>query len=125
MKKALYIGIAVVVFIIFIWVFPKVNRRTITATVTKTERSFGNIDDNKSKDRIGKYLIYTLDSNGKSHVFENIDTWVWFKLNSSDIYAKIQQDKTYDFSVVGFRFPIFSMYPNIISVEEVNSDKTN
>ncbi|ANQ47991.1 DUF1523 family protein [Flammeovirga yaeyamensis] len=120
MKKALYIGIAVVVFIIFVWIFPKVNRRTITATVTKTERSIGNLDDNKSKDRLGKYLIYTMDEKGKAHVFENIDTWIWFKFNSSDVYAKIQQNKTYNFSIVGFRFPIFSMYPNIITVEEVN-----
>ncbi|NLR94119.1 MULTISPECIES: DUF1523 family protein [Flammeovirga] len=123
MKKYLYIGIAVIGLLFLIWIFPKVNRRTITATVTKTERSIGNLDQNK--DRLGKYLVYTMDDKGKAHVFENVDTWLWFKFNSSDVYAKIQSNKKYNFSVVGFRIPIFSMYPNIITIEEVSGLPNN
>ncbi|NME67731.1 DUF1523 family protein [Flammeovirga aprica] len=118
MKKYLYIGIGVIAFIFFCWLFPKVNRRTITATVNKTERIRGSVQNGKQK--LDKYLIYTLDKNDRPHTFENTDTWIWFKFNSSDVYAKIQDGETYDFSIVGFRIPILSMYPNIIKVEKVN-----
>lgn len=119
MKKFLYIGIASIVFILLIWIFPKVNRRTVTATVNKTERIRGTVKSGQQK--LDKYLIYTLDSNGKPHTFENTDTWIWFKFNSSDVYAKIQDGQSYNFSIVGFRIPFLSMYPNIISVEKTNN----
>ncbi|AZQ61669.1 DUF1523 family protein [Flammeovirga pectinis] len=116
MKKYLYIAIAVVVFFFICWIFPKVNRRTVTATVNKTERIRGSVKQGEQHN--DKYLIYALDANNKPHTFQNTDTWIWFKFNSSDVYAEIQDGKKYDFSIVGFRIPFLSMYPNIISVSK-------
>jgi hypothetical protein len=57
-----------------------------------------------------KYLIFT-----NREVFENTDTILFLKFNSSDVYGAIQPDQTCEFRVVGWRVPFLSMYRNIIS----------
>jgi hypothetical protein len=57
-----------------------------------------------------KYLIFT-----NQEVFENTDTILFLKYNSSDIYGAIQPDQTCEFRVVGWRVPFLSMYRNIVS----------
>lgn len=41
------------------------------------------------------------------------------QLNSADVYGSIQEGRTYDFQTVGKRIPLMSMFPNIVSVTEV------
>lgn len=62
-------------------------------------------------DRSCKYLIFT-----DKGTFENTDSLLRGKFDSSDVYGRIQKGQRYDFTVQGFRQPIFSMYPNIIEV---------
>lgn len=59
-----------------------------------------------------KYLIFTEDE-----VFENTDTILFLKFNSSDIYRKLEVGKSYSVTVVGYRIPVISLYRNIISIE--------
>lgn len=66
----------------------------------------------KPYDGHSKYLVYT--DNG---VFENTDTWYYFKFDSSDVQAKIMQGGKFKFTTYGFRVPFLSKYKNIISVE--------
>lgn len=54
-------------------------------------------------------LVYT--SKG---VFSNTDTVIPWKTKSSDIYAQLQQGKTYTCQVAGWRNGFLSMYPDII-----------
>lgn len=57
-----------------------------------------------------KYLIFT-----DRETFENTDSYLSLKFNSSDIYGAIPVGGTCDFSVTGIRLPFFSSYRNILS----------
>lgn len=57
-----------------------------------------------------KYLIFA-----DGETFENTDSWLALKFNSSDVYGYIQKGQTCDFQVTGFRIPFFSSYRNILS----------
>lgn len=59
----------------------------------------------------GKYLVFT-----DKGVFENTDTLLFWKFNSSDIYGQLEVGKTYTLRVVGWRWQAWSIYPNIIEV---------
>src|SRR5215471_5106676 len=61
----------------------------------------------------GKYLVFT-----DHGVFENTDTWYYFKFNSSDVQSVMMTPNTKaHITYCGFRVPFFSKYPNIHSVE--------
>jgi hypothetical protein len=87
------------------------NDHTYTIEVTDKERV--NYDDG------GKYLIYGRTGDDII-VIENTDSLLRGKFNSSDIYAKIEVGKTYEFTVVGYRIPILSNYENIINFKEIS-----
>lgn len=61
------------------------------------------------KDGACRYLVFT-----DKGVLQNSDTILRGKFNSSDVYAAIKVGRSYDFTAVGFRVPLFSMYPNIL-----------
>ena len=88
------------------------NEHTYIVEITDKER----VNYNKN----GKYLIYGQEDN-KTLVLENTDTWFRGKFNSSDIYAELEVGKTYEFTVVGYRMPIFNAYENIIEYKEITS----
>lgn len=73
----------------------------------------------KNQNKDGKYLIYT-KVNEQVEVFEIEDSFVQGRWNSSDIYAQIEANKTYTFTVVGKRSYFWSWYPNIIEWTEEN-----
>jgi len=60
-----------------------------------------------------KYLIYT-----DKGTFEERDSWLNWKFNSSDIYGGIKRDTKYTFHTNGIRVAFLSWYPNITSVQE-------
>jgi hypothetical protein len=60
-----------------------------------------------------KYLVYT-----NTTTFEVVDTWIHWRFDSSDFYGKIVVGKTYQAKVQGWRVPFFSMYQNIITLDE-------
>lgn len=62
-----------------------------------------------------KYLIYTDDG-----VYENTDSWHYFKFDSSDIQAKVVNGQEYQVGAYGFRIPFMSKYPNVTFVEKKN-----
>lgn len=82
------------------------THRDETFTVNKSER----IAEGKG----GRYLIFT-----NKGVYENTDSLLNGKFNSSDVYAQIEKDKKYECDVIGWRFPFLSWYPNIIKCEEI------
>lgn len=77
------------------------------------------------KDRIyetngqSKYLVFADDEEGNSLVFENTDTLLRGKMNSSNIQGQLKIGKTYKVTVVGIRNPFCSLYQNIIDVDEI------
>ena len=67
------------------------------------------------------YLIFAEDANGESLVFENTDNWLRGKFDSSNTQGELREGCTYKITAVGIRVPLFSWYPNIIDVQEVES----
>ena len=84
----------------------------ITITVTEKDRIVQGSGDSISS----KYLIFT---NGE--VFQNTDT-IWYgKFDSTDIQGRIKPGKTYKVTVCGWRIPFWSMYRNIVKVQNVSN----
>lgn len=85
--------------------------RTIEGTVTeKTTKRKGDDD---------KYLVFIADESGNVNTLEITDSLLKWRFNSSDVYAGIEEGKTYSFEVGGSRLPILSWYPNIYSYTEI------
>ena len=71
----------------------------------------------KNKERIaedgdGKYLIFT-----KNEVFENTDSFLMWKFDSSDVYNNLEVGNTYTVKVNWYRIPFLSMYRNILEIK--------
>lgn len=101
---AVFLGILIVGLvglIAFGATIPLTTQETVTVKITEKERIHDGDED--------KYLIWT-----EGEVFENTDSLVLGKFNSSDIYGKIQENETYECKVYGWRIPFLSMYRNII-----------
>lgn len=47
-------------------------------------------------------------------VFEVSDNIFFGKFDSADRYAAVKVGKTYDFTVVGWRIPVLSQFPNVL-----------
>lgn len=86
--------------------FPFLTVDKVTITVTDKERII-------DKSGGSRYLVFADDE-----TFENTDSWMWLKFNSSDVQGSLELDHTYKVKVYGWRIPFLSMYRNIVSVEE-------
>lgn len=64
------------------------------------------------KDQSSYYLIYT-----ENETFTIQDTLIKGQWRSSDIYGNIEEGREYKFTVYGIRSGFFSMYRNIINVD--------
>lgn len=98
---------------------PHLDRDTYTITVTDKDR----IATGSGEDRESKYLVFGELENGKTKVFENTDSFIEFKFNSSDYQGKLKTGQTYEIKTYGWRIPIFSQYENIVDVKPVNDVK--
>lgn len=107
--EAIVIAVFAILLLAFI-IYPlatSFNDTQYTVEITNKER----VED--------KYLIFCEDENGVSYVFENTDSLLRGKWNSSDIYGDMKVGNTYTVTVVGYRIPFLSEYQNIISYEKV------
>lgn len=100
-----------VIFILLIFVsivlsiaFPIVTIRTFEGTL-----------EDRIVDQGNTFLVLKNISNGKTEVFENEDSLLFWKFNSTDFVKDIKPGVIYHFKVNGLRIPIFSMYRNILS----------
>lgn len=91
------------------------NDTDYTVTITDKDRIYSNNGKNASS----KYLVFSDDENGNSLVFENTDCFIRGKWNSSNIQGELKEGHIYKITVIGYRVPIFSMYQNIIKIEEI------
>ena len=90
------------------------NDTEYTITVTDKERIYEGSGDTSSS----KYLVFGDDDSGNSLVFENTDCFIRGKWNSSNIQGQLKKGNTYKITVIGYRVSFFSMYQNIIKIEE-------
>lgn len=85
--------------------YPYWTAKTRTIDITDKARITSGSNGNTS----GKYLIYS-----KEGTFEDTDSMMRLKFNSSDVYGQIQVGKRYRCLTYGWRLPFFSNYPNIV-----------
>ncbi|MBZ9779100.1 DUF1523 family protein [Psychroflexus sp. CAK8W] len=100
-----------VIVLILIFGYPVsyyLSSETIKAVISDKER----ITTGTGEDMESKFLVY-----GEEEVFENTDSWLYFKFDSADVQNQIHLDKTNKIKVAGWRVPFFSWYRNVISVE--------
>ena len=110
--------IIVVVMLLFVVGYQAIfnfNDTEYTITITDKERIYEGSSDTSSS----KYLVFGDDDNGNYLVFENTDCFIRGKWNSSNIQGQLKEGNTYKVTVVGYRVSFFSMYQNIIKIEEV------
>ena len=80
-----------------------------------TIRTFEGALEDRIVDQGNTFLVLKNISNGKTEVFENEDSLLFWKFNSTDFVKDIKPGVIYHFKVNGLRIPIFSMYRNILS----------
>jgi hypothetical protein len=73
------------------------------------------ITTGSGKNISSKFIVYT-----DGEVFENTDTILFSKWNSTDIQGYLKGGESYTVKVVGWRIPFLSTYRNIISVNGFN-----
>jgi len=105
MKKLLVIMMVVIGFSLTTLSCDGMNQEDVTITITDKERVYKN---NQSQ-----YLIFT-----ESETFANRDFLFVGKFNSSDMYGRLREGKTYSVRVGGYRIPIFSSYRNILRINK-------
>ena len=106
--QEIIIGFGILVFLVLI-ITPIVlsysSAKEITITIKDKER-IAEYED-------GKYLIFT-----ENEVFENTDSFLFLKFDSSDVYNKLEVGSTYKVKVNWYRIKFLSNYRNILEILE-------
>ena len=103
------------IFVGSIALFQMSTRSTENVVVSSKERVTTGYGDNMSS----KYLIFT-----DQGTFENTDSILNWKFNSSDIYGQIKEGSQCQLETVGMRVTILSWYKNIIRANCVSPAPT-
>lgn len=82
-----------------------------TITVTDKERI---VESDSEGNTSSKYLIFT-----ENETFENTDSFLRMKFNSSDLQGALKKGETYQCDVYGWRIPLFSNYRNLVRCDKV------
>lgn len=118
-KRKVIIASVIVVVILFVIVplfSSYYKEKNYVGTVT--EKGIKNYySGNNSK---SKFLIFVTLDDGKSRVFSVEDTLIKGRINSADDYGQIQTGTKYQFTVIGWRIPLFSDYENIIRFKKID-----
>lgn len=108
MKEGFFYSVVIVFLALGILMFPVAYRssaETISISVTGKER----ISQGSGDSLTHKYLVYT-----ENETFENTDSILFLKFNSSDFQRRLDGQKTV--TVAGWRVPFLSMYRNIVKI---------
>jgi hypothetical protein len=103
--------IIVAILLILVFGYPVsyyLSSETIETEISDKER----ITTGKGEEIQSKFLVYA-----KAEVFENTDSWLYFKFDSADVQNEIKLQNVNKIKVAGWRVPFFSWYRNVISVE--------
>lgn len=93
---------------------------TVGQYMDETEHTVTVIDKGYSGEEDG-YIVWVEDLNGTQYEFTNKDALLKGKFDSSTVQGKLKVGSTYNITTVGYRIPLFSLYPNIIEYELVEN----
>lgn len=106
--KRLIAGFVALLVLIFGLIFvPALHQETTTITVTDKDRVCSGSGSSTSC----TYLVYT-----EQGTFENSDSVLDGKFDSSDVQGRFKVGETYTVRVRGYRIPFLSSYQNIVEV---------
>lgn len=105
-----------VLMIILSVVIPYNTRDSMVTTVTEKQR----MCNSTSEGQDCKWMVFTKDQE-----FENTDTILFMKWNSTTLQRKLEIGKTYKIEYYGHRVGFLSSYPNIVGVKEVDPKAVN
>lgn len=108
MKSYWIIGVIVAILLFGYPIAYCTSAETIEVTISDKER----ITTGSGKSISSKFLVYSEDE-----VFENSDSWLFFKFASSDLQNDLKIDSTYKVKVAGWRVPFLSWYRNVLSIQ--------
>jgi len=145
--KYIKIGVPVLLVIVLVLFLHKNLPRTALVQITGTDikridqrsKKPKTVEETKKNDTMAKTtdvrFINAISNKGKTMVFRNEDTgWGWppyFKFNSADLTAEAQafslsaQEVWVSVKYYGWRLRIFSMFPNAVSLKEVDRNYTH
>ncbi|MEQ4717869.1 hypothetical protein [Nonomuraea sp. B19D2] len=103
-------GCAVLVVLVLVALIIGVIKLSTGRIETITVADKGRVCDNSGSCR---YLVWDRDGD----VYENTDAWLSLKFSSSTLYGELKEGRTYRVKVNGWRVPVTSSYPNILSIE--------
>lgn len=83
---------------------------TVDVNVKRAERQCSGSGDSLEC----KYIVFT-----DNEVFQNVDSLLALKFNSSDIQNQLMDGGSYTFKVNGIRSQAFSLYRNILEIEKI------
>jgi len=89
------------------------THNTETYTISKTHNKINPMT------KTDQYLVWAKDENKNPQEFKVVDSWFYGNLLSSRLWGQLEQGKKYKISYYGWRWGIFSLYPNITDVESV------
>lgn len=114
-KKILVLALIVFGSVVVVTALDRAENEKETNYETITVKDKERIMD---RDGLGsRYLVWSEDE-----TFENVDSMLFGKFNSSDLQGKLEIGKTYKCEVLGWRVQILSMYRNLIDCEEVKNE---
>lgn len=98
-------------------VAPHLDRNSYNVKITGTERV---LEGGKSV--IDKYLLFTeIEGTNQERVFENADSLLEWKFDSSDLQARAtgaqRNNRMCRVDTYGWRIPIISAYENVVDIE--------
>ena len=114
MKKTTLLLLAVLLFsgiLVFYPILYITSAQELEVTIKDKER----ITDGSGENITSKFIVYT-----QEEVFENTDSWLFLKFNSTDFQNELKVDSSYVIKAAGWRIPFFSSYRNIVKIK---SDK--
>lgn len=113
-------GIIALFFLVFVIssvgyvILLKNSEREVTFTVLGKDSVTVSSGSGDSLSVDNEYRVYTTEG-----TFKVTDTLIYGRFNSADTYGKLQNDHTYTCKVAGWRFGLFSWFPNLIKCREV------
>lgn len=95
---------------------------TLIVQRTNVETIEGTVTDKYIK-RVGEadrfFVVLTLED-GETLILQNKDAFWWGKFTSADIQQDIELEKRYRMTVVGWRWPLLSLFQNIVRYEQLD-----
>lgn len=120
MGKTSMVSLVLVAFFVFAGTGYGIHAAT-ESEVAFQVKSLEVIQTGSGDSRSSKYVVGT----ESGEVFENQDSFLELKFNSSTVQNKLEKDRCFEGKAWGFRIPLLSMYRNIGSIREIDCARLN